>query len=42
MFMAERAHAKIFTVASSHVPMISHPAAVVNTILAAAETVEKV
>jgi pimeloyl-ACP methyl ester carboxylesterase len=42
MFMAERAHAKISTVAASHVPMISHPAAVVNTILEAAATVRKV
>lgn len=40
MFMAERAHATISTVASSHVPMLSQPAAVVKTILAAAEKVK--
>jgi pimeloyl-ACP methyl ester carboxylesterase len=39
MFMAHRANAKIFTVASSHVPMISQPTATTNVILAAAKTV---
>jgi pimeloyl-ACP methyl ester carboxylesterase len=39
MFMAHRANAKIFTVASSHVPMISQPTATTTVILAAAKTV---
>jgi pimeloyl-ACP methyl ester carboxylesterase len=39
MFMAHRAHAKIFTVKASHVPMLSQPAATTNVILAAAKTV---
>jgi pimeloyl-ACP methyl ester carboxylesterase len=40
MFMAQRAHAKIFKVKASHVPMISQPAATTNAILAAAKTVD--
>ena len=40
MFMARRANAKIFTVDASHVPMVSHPAATTNAILAAAKTVD--
>ncbi|MDX6567519.1 MAG: hypothetical protein QOH15_97 [Gaiellales bacterium] len=39
MFMAHRANAKIFTVASSHVPMISQPGATMKVILAAAKTI---
>jgi pimeloyl-ACP methyl ester carboxylesterase len=38
-FMAQRAHARIFTVRSAHDVMISHPGAVVFTILAAASHV---
>jgi len=39
MFMAHRAHSTIETVAASHVPMISHPAATTNLILEAANSV---
>ena len=40
MFMAHRAHATIEKVKSSHVPMISHPAATTKLILEAANSVE--
>ncbi|MDX6600630.1 MAG: hypothetical protein QOE87_4517, partial [Gaiellales bacterium] len=39
MFMAHRANAKVSTVAASHVPMISQPAATMKIILAAAKTI---
>jgi pimeloyl-ACP methyl ester carboxylesterase len=38
-FMAARAHARVFHVESSHVPMISQPAATMKVILAAARNV---
>lgn len=38
-FMAARAHATVFQVAASHVPMISQPAATLKAILAAARSV---
>jgi pimeloyl-ACP methyl ester carboxylesterase len=38
-FMAARAHATVFQVAASHVPMISQPAATLKAILAAASSV---
>jgi pimeloyl-ACP methyl ester carboxylesterase len=38
-FMAERAHAHIQTVHSSHAVMVSHPEAVIRIVLAAANTV---
>ena len=38
-FMAARAHASVFQVAASHVPMISQPAATLQAILAAARSV---
>jgi pimeloyl-ACP methyl ester carboxylesterase len=38
-FMAARAHATVFQVAASHVPMISQPAATLKVILAAARSV---
>jgi pimeloyl-ACP methyl ester carboxylesterase len=38
-FMAARAHATVFHVKSSHVPMISHPAATMKVILTAARHV---
>jgi hypothetical protein len=37
--MANRAHAKVFQVKSSHVPMISQPAATMKVILAAAKAI---
>ena len=40
MFMAHRAHATIEKVKSSHVPMISHPAATTKLILEAANSVD--
>jgi len=39
-FMAARAHATVFQVKSSHVPMISHPAATMKVILTAARNVD--
>jgi pimeloyl-ACP methyl ester carboxylesterase len=39
MFMAQRAHAQIFTVKASHVPMVSRPAAAIAVILKAAHAV---